>query len=135
MVGDEEQEEAEDMLIPLPNVALRELERVVAFCEHHSAEAPRPIPKPLPDGNLASYVSEWDFAFIDLQTNQEIFDLIMAAHYMDIQPLMELGAAKIASMIRGKTAEEIRELFNIENDFTPEEEARIREENRWCEDL
>jgi len=28
-------------------------------------------------------------------------------------------------MIKGKTPEEIRKLFNIVNDFTPEEEVRI----------
>lgn len=32
-------------------------------------------------------------------------------------------------MIKGKTPEEIRKLFNIQNDFTPEEEAQIRKEN------
>lgn len=35
---------------------------------------------------------------------------------------------------QGKTAEEIRRTFNIVNDFTPEEEAQVREENKWCED-
>lgn len=35
---------------------------------------------------------------------------------------------------QGKTAEEIRKTFNIVNDFTPEEEAQVREENKWCED-
>ena len=24
--------------------------------------------------------------------------------------------------------------FNIVNDFTPEEEAQVREENKWCEE-
>lgn len=32
-------------------------------------------------------------------------------------------------MIKGKQPEEIRKLFNIHNDFTPEEEAQIRREN------
>jgi hypothetical protein len=35
----------------------------------------------------------------------------------------------------GKTPEEIRRTFNIKNDFTPEEEAQVREENKWCEEL
>lgn len=34
-------------------------------------------------------------------------------------------------MIKGKTPEEIRKTFNIENDFTPEEEEQIRKENEW----
>jgi S-phase kinase-associated protein 1 len=36
-------------------------------------------------------------------------------------------------MIKGKTPEEIRKHFNIVNDFTPAEEAQVREENEWCE--
>jgi hypothetical protein len=31
-------------------------------------------------------------------------------------------------MIKGKQPEEIRKLFNIVNDFTPEEEAQIKKE-------
>jgi S-phase kinase-associated protein 1 len=34
----------------------------------------------------------------------------------------------------GKTTEQIRAEFCIRNDFTPEEEARVQQENRWCED-
>ena len=35
-------------------------------------------------------------------------------------------------MIKGKSPEEIRKLFNIVNDFTPEEEEQIRKENVRC---
>jgi S-phase kinase-associated protein 1 len=35
-------------------------------------------------------------------------------------------------MIKGKTPEEIRKIFNIENDFTPEEEEEVRRENQWA---
>jgi hypothetical protein len=37
-------------------------------------------------------------------------------------------------MMKGKSAEEIRQIFNIKNDFTPEEEDQIRRENEWAED-
>jgi S-phase kinase-associated protein 1 len=53
---------------------------------------------------------------------------------MDIKPLLDLTCAAVASMIKGKTPEEIRKTFNIVNDFTPEEEAQVREENKWCEE-
>ncbi|CAN0904330.1 SKP1-like protein 14 [Linum grandiflorum] len=35
-------------------------------------------------------------------------------------------------MISEKTTEEMRKILNIKNDFTPEEEANIRIENRWA---
>ena len=45
------------------------------------------------------------------------------------------GAALCARSRRsaGKKADEIRRMFNIKNDFTPEEEEQVRKENEWCE--
>jgi S-phase kinase-associated protein 1 len=45
-----------------------------------------------------------------------------------------LTCATVASMIKGKGPEDIRNTFNITNDFSPEEEAQVREENKWCEE-
>ena len=76
-------------------------------------------------------IDSWDYQYIDLEL-EIIFEIILAANYMDIRPLMDLACAKVASIIKGKSPEEIRKVFNIQNDFTPEEEAQIREENQWC---
>ena len=53
---------------------------------------------------------------------ESIFDIIIAANYLDIKSLLDLSCAKIATLIRGKSPEEIRKTFNITKDFTPEEE-------------
>ncbi len=58
----------------------------------------------------------------------------MASNYLDIKPLLELACAKVASMMKNKSVVEIRKLFNIENDFSPEEEQQIIEENKWAEE-
>merc|ERR1719311_876738 len=50
------------------------------------------------------------------------------------KPLRELACAKVASVIKGMSIPEIRDYFHIENDFTPEEEAQIMDENRWAEE-
>ncbi len=67
--------------------------------------------------------------------NENLYKLIMAADYLGIQPLLNLCSAKIASLIQDKTVEEIRINLGIVNDFAPEEEAKVRSDNKWVEDL
>ena len=57
---------------------------------------------------------EWYADFIDVEQDF-LFELINAANYMDIQPLLNLSCAKVASSIKNKTPEEIRKIFNINN--------------------
>ena len=80
--------------------------------------------QPLKSANMAEVVQEWYASFIAVD-QEVLFELILAANYMDIKPLLDLTCATVASMIKGKTPEEIRKTFNIVNDFTPEEEAQV----------
>lgn len=64
-----------------------------------------------------------------------IFGILSAANYLHICPLLNLCAKAIARMLKGRTAEEIRQTFNIANDLTPEEEAIIRNENGFCQEF
>ena len=53
--------------------------------------------------------------------------MIAAANYLDIPSLVELGCAQVGSMMQNKSIPELRQMFNITNDFTPEEEHAIIE--------
>jgi len=121
----------DDPEVPLHNVKSTILQRIITYLENYRDNEPREIEKPLPSNNFNDCVDAWDFQFIDLEM-ELIFEIIFAANYMDIKPLLELASSKIASIIKGKSTEEIRKIFNIQSDFTPEEEAQIREENQWC---
>ena len=131
--GSEGSSEAEDHEIPLPNVKSEVLGKVIEFCKYHVEKPMNDIEKPLKSAKMSEVVDAWDAKFVDIE-QELLFELILAANYMDIKPLLDLTCATVASMIKGKTPEEIRKTFNIVNDFTPEEEAQVREENKWCEE-
>merc|ERR1712113_1292221 len=107
--------------IPLPNVRGSILKKVIKYMQYHHTNPAKEIEKPLKSANMREVVSEWDANFVEVD-QETLFELILAANYMDIKPLLDLTCAKVASMIKGKTPEEIRKRFNIQNDFSPEEE-------------
>ena len=120
--------------IPLPQINKSTLEKVIVFCEHMKDNQPPEIDKPLSHSDMGQVVDAWHAEYIDIDTQEALFELVMAANYLDVKPLLELSCAKVASQIKGKSIPEIRKYFSIENDFTPEEEALIAEENRWAEE-
>ena len=132
---DEDEDEEDVSEIPLLNVKSSILLLVIKFCKHHHNNPMPEISKPLNSAKMIEIVPEWYAKFVENVEQDILFEMILAANYMDIKSLLNLTCAKVASMIKGKTPEEIRGTFNIENDFTPEEEALIREENKWVEDL
>ena len=107
------------------------LKKVKEYLEHYKDKEPLEIEKPLPSNNFKECVDEWDYNFTDIELSI-LFELILASNYLDIKSLLELASIKIASIMKGKTTEEIRKVCNITNDFTPEEEQQIIEENKWC---
>ncbi|KAI8063202.1 E3 ubiquitin ligase complex SCF subunit sconC [Gongronella butleri] len=118
-----------DSPIPLPNVTAKILRKVIEWCEHHIGD---PVTTDESERRNTD-IDEWDQKFMEVD-QETLFDIILAANYLDIKPLLDVGCKTVANMIKGKTAEEIRKIFNIVNDLTPEEEAQIRKENEWAED-
>ncbi|KAL8764233.1 MAG: hypothetical protein Q9184_000202 [Pyrenodesmia sp. 2 TL-2023] len=119
--------------IPIPNVNEPVLRKVIDWCIHHRADPPATAEDDSDSRKKTTDIDEWDQKF--MQVDQEmLFEIILAANYLDIKPLLDVGCKTVANMIKGKSPEEIRKTFNIQNDFTPEEEDQIRRENEWAED-
>ena len=124
-----------------PDVTGRSMTYVLQYLQYHLHNPAEPIERPL-KGKIEDVVCEFDqqFLFTDLihggdeKKHDLLIDVIMASNTLKLKPLLDLTCAAVASMIKGKTPDQIRALCNIENDFTPEEEEKIREENRWCEE-
>ncbi|OVA19530.1 SKP1 component [Macleaya cordata] len=137
-------------IIPLPEVKTDILSKVIEYCKkHESSSSSKKIiieeeeededdedSKKIKKERLEKEekIRKWDEEFMKQMDHKAIFDIILAANYMNIKSLMDLGCQTIADLINGKKAEEIREIFGIKNDFTPEEEEEIKRENQWtCE--
>ncbi|KAH7349929.1 S-phase kinase-associated protein 1A [Plectosphaerella cucumerina] len=130
-IGDEGINESN--CVPIPNVNESVLRKVVEWCDHHKND---PLQTQDDDNDArkkTTEIDEWDQKF--MQVDQEmLFEIILAANYLDIKALLDVGCKTVANMIKGKSPDEIRKTFNITNDFTPEEEEQIRRENEWAED-
>ena len=85
------------------------------------------LPRPLPTDRLHDSMPQWFANFINLPNLEDIYDIVAAANYLDVPNLVELGCAKVGSLMKNKTIPDLRKMFNIVNDFTPEEEKTIIE--------
>ncbi|GAU37931.1 hypothetical protein TSUD_269460 [Trifolium subterraneum] len=116
---------ADETGIPIPNVTGRIMAKVIEYCKKHADATP--IDEKPSDEDLKQFDKE--FVKVDQAT---LFDLILAANYLEIKGLLDLTCETVADMFKGKTPEQIRATFNIKNDFSPEEEEEVRRENQWA---
>lgn len=129
---DAEDDEDEVREIPLPNVKDSVLSKVIEYCTYYKQEPMTAIQTPLKSSKIEELVQPWYAKFVKVDQSL-LFELVTAANFMDIKPLLDLTCLAVSVLIKGKQASELRSMFNISNDFTPEEEAQVREENKWVE--
>ncbi|XP_060193427.1 SKP1-like protein 1B [Lycium barbarum] len=108
--------------IPLPNVDSKKMTKVIEYWKKHSEE-----------GVSKDQLNDFDKGFLEVHHSVP-YDLLLAANYLNDKELMDVICQEVADRIKGKTPEEIRKEFDIKNDFTPEEEEKIRQENAWAFD-
>ena len=116
-----------DLAMPLPDVKSDILKKIVEYLTHYKGAEPKNIPKPLPSSNLSDSIDEWDINFINGIELDSLYDLINGANYMSINSLMDLACAKIASLMKDRTVEEMRTMLNTECNLSEEELKKLEE--------
>lgn len=119
--------------IPIQNVTGSILKRVIQWAQQHRNDARNENAQDDQREKQSDDISIWDSEFLKVDQGT-LFELLLAANYLGIDGLLDAACKTVANQIKGKGAEEIRKTFNIENDFTPEEENEARRENEWCEE-
>ena len=116
-----------DEIVPLPKVSAAILKKVIQWAQYHKDDPPSPEDDENKE-RRTDYISSWDSDFLKVDQGT-LFELILAANYLDIKGLKDVTCKTVANMINGKTPEEIRKTFNIKNSFTPSEEEQVMKEN------
>jgi len=92
------------------------LQLLVDWCQHHKDIPPREITKPIRSVKMAKVVTDmWDAPFIDI-SKKRTFNLILLANMLQCTPLVHLACAKVATLIKGKSPEEIKDVLRNEDD-------------------
>uniref|UniRef100_A0A6U3SS37 SKP1 component dimerisation domain-containing protein n=1 Tax=Ditylum brightwellii TaxID=49249 RepID=A0A6U3SS37_9STRA len=114
-------------------IKTRVLRKVCDFLTHYvTVEEMNTIETPFETDEIRKIVQEWYANFINVERTL-VFELVMAANFLNIQPLLRLSAMAVTFDITGRPADEIRTIFNISNDLNdPEEKRKVREENEWA---
>ncbi|GER51658.1 SKP1-like protein [Striga asiatica] len=107
------------IVISLPKVSSGVLTRVIEYCRRHAF------------GEYDDTLKDYDAEFVKVD-NELLFELISAAECLNIPGMLDITCQAGANMLKDKTPEEIRAMFNLTNDLTPEEEEEIRKEFLWA---
>ncbi|XP_049347778.1 SKP1-like protein 1B [Solanum verrucosum] len=107
-------------VIPLSNVDGKIMTKVIEYWKKHSEK-----------GVSENQLKNFDKNFLKVHSSV-LIDVLLAAKNLDDKELRDVMSQEVADKITGKTPKEIREEFDIVNDYTPEEEGEVRRENAWA---
>ncbi|KFK33482.1 hypothetical protein AALP_AA5G019000 [Arabis alpina] len=120
-----------DKAIPLANVTGEILSKAIVYCKKHVEEGGVKV-QGEENEEAKRQLQIWDEEFMKGLDMDLVFQMILAANYLNIKGLLDLTCQTVADYIKDKQPEEVRKIFNVENDYTSEEEAEVRKENQWA---
>lgn len=97
-------------------IPLHVIQYAISFMEYFSTTGKKePLNIPAPLFTELTTKDPWYTNFIaDVAKNKEdLIDLLRLSNFLDISELLKLSAAKMASMLRGRNEQQIREDWNI----------------------
>ncbi|KAK1360622.1 Fimbriata-associated protein [Heracleum sosnowskyi] len=103
------------------------MSKVIEYCSKHVGEEAA-------NEHKKNELLEFDADFAKELDTDMLYHLFLASNYLHIAGLLDLIAQQVVDRIKGKKPHEIREMLNIKNDFTPEEEEKIHKDYAWALD-
>ncbi|XP_039121414.1 SKP1-like protein 9 [Dioscorea cayenensis subsp. rotundata] len=116
-----------DQVITVSNVTAEVLAVIIQYCNKHAVDVD--VDVDVDDEEVA----KWDEEFMkNIDINMH-YKLILASDYLEIKSLFDLTCKTLGDMIKANnnSPQALRDILNIQNDFTPEEEEALSRENYW----
>ena len=123
-----------EISFPLNELDEKNGELIKEYLTHYNGEPPKEIEKPITSNDIKNLTDEWSSTFIDKLSVEDLSNLTVAANYMGINSLLDLCCAKVATLCKDKTEDDIFKLFKITETFNEEEKNKIKSENKWIEE-
>ena len=110
----------------IPEVQLKDvkydiLKKIVEYLNYYKNKTPKEIPKPVPSGNLNTFLNDWDLEFITNIDLDATFELMNASANLEIQTLLDLASIKVASILKNQGIEELRNMLDGKCDLSEKE--------------
>jgi S-phase kinase-associated protein 1 len=100
---DDDDDDDEVREIPLPNVKDAVLTKVIEYCTRYKEEPMTPITTPLKSSKIEDLVQPWYADFVKVE-QALLFELVTAANFMDIKPLLDLTCLAVSVLIKVRTS-------------------------------
>lgn len=120
----DQDEEADD--VPIPGVSGNVLAYIVEYMKHHKGTEPDLPERPLKSKHMKDLCKDhWDATFIDTLGKERLrlYEVILAANYMDMNKLMHLCCIKVATSIKNQPLEKIKALLHPDYKETSDQKS------------
>ncbi|XP_044313455.1 S-phase kinase-associated protein 1-like [Drosophila rhopaloa] len=101
----------ENDIVQLPNVKSTTFEKVLSWAKQHKDDLKTTEDDECNEDSTKE-ISSWDAKFLEVD-NGTLFEIILAANYLEIPELLQLTCKAVANSIKGKSPDDIRKFFNI----------------------
>ena len=103
-----------DEVIPLSEVSFDVLVKIVEYLTFYRDE-PQMTEDEATKFKSNNYIPKFDKEFFNVD-QETLFEIITAANFLNCKRLLNSGCKTVAMMIKGRTPEEIRRAFGVEDE-------------------
>ena len=107
----------------LPNIKTNTLQNSIEYCKFYTSEEAMTSIITLLKSDKSRNLAHKLYRICLEVDHATHFEFIYASNFMDVKPLIELTCLAVSVFIKGKSTNDIRNMFGISENFSPDEEA------------